>query len=408
VTSVLDTTPIRSATRVTGGRLGSRPSETVGRTTRSRNGRLARYPRDARSKHAGRIPPWARAIAGLVARLYLRRPEMAEPIAIRYRTLRALVGGFLDELAYRLGALRAPVLLSANLELTNRCNLRCTFCPTADGRMARARGFMDDALFRRSLDGAGRLQFALLFQWGEPLLHPRFVELAKDAAARGIRTLVTTNGTLLDDRRIAGLLEAGIDRVTVSVDGDEHTHEAVRGVPLADTAAAIDRLVAARDAAGSATAIDVSMVVAPETEAGVDAFLATFSGAVDRVQTIPLLVRGERRSRCREPWRGGLVVLQDGRCTVCCVDHDGELSVGDARTEDLRSIWNGPRLRALRHAHVTGELPPICAGCSEYPTDAAAPRFSPARPATARADRAARSDLDARGQRVRSEADGPS
>lgn len=336
---------------------------------------LDRPGRAARAR--GRIPAWVRAVARVVARFYLRQPALAETIAIRYRTPRALVGGVLNELAYRLGWSRAPVLLSANLELTNRCNLKCTFCPTADGRMDRPRGVMDDALFRRVLDGAGPLEFALLFQWGEPLLHPRFATLAAEAAARGIRTLVTTNGTLLDARRIEGLLAAGVDRVTISVDGDAATHEAVRGIPLARTKDALRRLVAARDAAGSTTAVDVSMVVAPETERAVDAFRREFEGTVDRVQTIPLLVRGERRTRCREPWRGGLVVLQDGRTTVCCVDHDGRLAVGDATKERLEDVWNGEKLRALRRAHAKGDLPPLCAGCAEYPTDAAAPRFSP-------------------------------
>ena len=314
-----------------------------------------------------------------MARLYLGRPSLADAIAIRYRSFRSVVGGIANELAYRWGWSRAPALLSANLELTNRCNLKCTFCPTADGRMARAKGHMDDALFRAALDGAGRLEFVLLFQWGEPLLHPRFAELAAEVAGRGTRALVTTNGTLLDDRRIAGLLDAGIDRVTVSVDGNERTHQAVRGVPLAATRAAVLRLIDARDARGSETAVDVSMVVAPETEAGAAAFVAAFDGVVDRVQAIPLLTKGERRTRCREPWRGGLVVLQDGRCTVCCVDHDGTLAVGDAKTDTLEAIWNGSKMRALRRAHASGDLPSICSSCTEYPTDAAAPRFGGAR-----------------------------
>jgi pyruvate-formate lyase-activating enzyme len=318
----------------------------------------------------------AHAVGALVARLYLRRPDLADAVAIRYRSLRAVLGGVANEVAYRLGLRVAPALLSANLEVTNRCNLACTFCPTADGRMARAKGFMSPDLFRRALDGAGRLEFALLFQWGEPLLHPRFFDLAKEARARGVRTLVTTNGTLLDERRIAGLLEAGVDRVTVSVDGDAQTHEAVRGIPLAKTLDAVRRLRAARDAAGSPTAVDVSMVVAPETEAAADAFARAFRGEADRVQRIPLLTRGVRRARCREPWRGGLVVLQDGRTTVCCVDHDGELAVGDANVEGLAAIWNGPRIRELRARHARGDLPPLCAGCTEHPTDAAAPRFS--------------------------------
>ncbi len=337
-----------------------------------------------RSAAARRPPGWVRLLAWSVARLYLRRPEVEDPIAIRYRSLRSLLGGIANEVAYRLGLERAPALLSTNLELTNRCNLRCGFCPTGNGRMTRPRGLMTRAVLERALASGRPLEFALLFQWGEPLLHPRFSEMARRAREAGARTLVTTNGTLLGDARIAALLDAGVDRVTVSVDGDAATHEAVRGVPLARTEDAIRRLVAARDARGSATAIDVSMVVAPETERAAAAFRARWEGAdgtpdaprVDRVQAIPLLTVGERRTRCREPWRGGLVVLQDGRVTVCCVDHDGELAVGDVRQEGLRSLWNGDRMRALRRAHVAGTLPPLCARCTEYPTDAAAPRFS--------------------------------
>ena len=59
-----------------------------------------------------RKPPLAaRLAAGAIARLYLRRPEMAEVIAIRYRSLRALLLGVGNELAYRLGLRRAPGLM---------------------------------------------------------------------------------------------------------------------------------------------------------------------------------------------------------------------------------------------------------------------------------------------------------
>jgi len=301
---------------------------------------------------------------------------MGELIAIRYRSLRAFLRGARNELAYRLGWQRAAPLLSLNLELTNHCNLHCCFCPTGNGLLGRARGFMAPEIFRRALDGAGPLEFALLFQWGESLLHPRFFELAAEARQRGIRTLLTTNGTLLDDRRVAALLAAGLDRVTVSVDGDEQTHEAVRQIPYSLSVDGLERLLAARDREDAPLALDVSMVVAPETEAACAAFSARFKGRVDRVQQIPLLTDGRRRTRCREPWRGGLVVLQDGTVTVCCVDHDGELALGHVEQDRLADLWNGEAIRSLRRQHVAEELPSRCARCSEYPSDVAAPRFS--------------------------------
>ncbi len=314
--------------------------------------------------------------AQVIARLYLRRPEMADIIAIRYRSWRAFLVGVGNELAYRLGLRRAPGLISANLELTNHCNLKCSFCPTGNGLMHRTKGFMEPEIFRRALRGAGPLEFTLLFQWGESLLHPHFAALAREAREHGTRTLVTTNGTLLDNRRVDALLGAGLDRITVSVDGDAASHERVRGIPLARTEGGLDLLLAERTRRGLDTAVDVSMVISPETESAAEGFEARFEGRVDRVQKIPLLTRGERRTRCREPWRGGLVVLQDGSVTVCCVDHDGELAFGDVRQDDLRDLWNGNAMQDLRRRHVAGNLPAICATCTEYPTDAAAPRFS--------------------------------
>ena len=323
-----------------------------------------------------RPPLLIRWLSKLIAVLYLRRPEVAEVIAIRYRSLRALAVGIGNELAYRLGFARVAGLLSINLELTNHCNLKCTFCPTGNGLMVRPRGFMDPDLFARTLSTAGPLEFVLLFQWGEPLMHPQFAELARQASDHGARTLITTNATLLDDRRVADLLDAGFDRVTVSVDGDAETHRAIRGIPLERTMAGIDRLLTAREGHPAPPAVDVSMVVSPETESAAEAFEATWASRVDRVQQIPLLTEGTRRTRCREPWRSGPVVLQDGRVTVCCVDHDGDLSFAHADEGPLRELWNGPAMRAFRKAHVSGDLPALCASCTEYPTDAAAPRFS--------------------------------
>lgn len=333
-----------------------------------------------------------------VARLYLRRPDLQDAIAIRYRSLRAFALGIANEIAYRFGWRKAPGLVSLNLELTNHCNLTCSFCPTGNGLMERPRGFMHAATFRRALQGAGPLEFALLFQWGEPLLHPDFVGLAREARAHGARTLVTTNATLLDARRVDDLLDAGIDRVTVSVDGDARTHETVRGVSLAKTVAGIERLRAERDRRGAATAIDVSMVVAPETESASDAFRRSFEGRVDRLQQIPLLTQGQRRTRCREPWRGGLVVLQDGSVTVCCVDHDGELAIGHVDRDRPRDLWNGEAMQDLRARHACGDLPELCARCTEFPTDAAAPRFSVADEASRQAPHL---DLPDAGQRAR-------
>jgi Radical SAM superfamily/Iron-sulfur cluster-binding domain len=319
-----------------------------------------------------------RKVAGLIARagarFYLGKPDVAELLEVKFPTLGAVRDAARNEAAFRRRAERSPVLTSVNLELTNHCNLRCTICPV-NTTMRRPKGFMDPALFRRVIDENPQIHFVLAFQWGEPLLHPNFFELVRYAADRGVRTMITSNGTHLTPENRRKLIECGLERITFSVDGDAETHLAIRSYDLETLRRDVLTLVAERDAAGSSMKIDVSMVVDAATEHALPAFREAWSGVVDRVQAIPRLVAEKRTLPCRELWRGTLVVLWDGRVTVCCVDSEGLLSVGDARTTPLSEVWNGERMRDIRRAHAERRFPGLCAMCGEYETDGVSKRF---------------------------------
>ena len=277
----------------------------------------------------------ARWLGALVSRWYLRRRGVAALIAARYRSLRAVVGGLLNELAYRRGWLRAPLLLSANLELTNRCNLRCTFCPTGNGRMERPRGLMDPALFERALAGARPARVRAALPVGRApaapaVRRPRPPCARARARARSSRRTVRCSTTAASPCCWTPAWTASPCRV----DGDARRTSrcaACRARACSRGFVVCGRRVT-RDA--SATGLDVSMVVAPETESAAAAFGDDLAGVADRGAEDPAAHRGPRRTRCREPWRGGLVVLQDGRVTACCVDHDGDLAVGHVRGRD--------------------------------------------------------------------------
>jgi MoaA/NifB/PqqE/SkfB family radical SAM enzyme len=69
--------------------------------------------------------------------------------------------------------------------------------------------------------------------FGEPLVHPDFLEMVRLARERGLRVEVTTNGTLLDAALGRDLVDAGVAKVTISMDGpDASTYENVRGGAL--------------------------------------------------------------------------------------------------------------------------------------------------------------------------------
>ncbi|MBI4344783.1 MAG: radical SAM protein [Euryarchaeota archaeon] len=112
---------------------------------------------------------------------------------------------------------------------TRRCNLRCKHCyiKAEDKEFAgelttgEAKAFIDDL--------AGYKVPVLLFSGGEPLVRKDFYELGKYAADKGLRTVVSTNGTLITKDAAKKMREAGFKYVGVSLDGLSATHNRFRG-----------------------------------------------------------------------------------------------------------------------------------------------------------------------------------
>ena len=89
------------------------------------------------------------------------------------------------------------MLKRAYIEITNVCNLRCTFCPGT----RRAGRFLPPEAFRELAEKLrGHVSYVYLHVMGEPLLHPRLEEILEIAAGLGLRVCITTNGTLLGER----------------------------------------------------------------------------------------------------------------------------------------------------------------------------------------------------------------
>jgi len=313
-------------------------------------------------------------IAPLVARLYLHRPDLESLIAIKYGSARAAALAAWNELLFRLRRESGYRLVSANFEVTNACNLACTICPVNRG-MRRPRARQDLGTFVRFLDRNPELEFVLLFQWGEPLLVRELPDMVAAATARGIGTMITTNGTLLTEEWCGRLLDAGLTRLTLSVDGDPESHARIRGVELEPLRRNLLRLRKLRDERRDPMGLDVSMVVNRLTESRWAEVRRTWEGVADRVQAIPQFMVRRRRHPCREPSRGSLVVLSDGSVTVCCADPEGDAIVGHIEDAPLREILNGERMRAFRRAHFRRRFPALCRECGEYATPVSAPRF---------------------------------
>lgn len=107
------------------------------------------------------------------------------------------------------------------LEPTSRCNLRCAMC-FRNSWIDEAEGDMSMDTFEQVLDhmppGVETVFFGGM---GEPLVHPRILDMIRAVSATGRRTELLSNGMLLDGSCSAALLDAGLDMLWLSVDGLE-------------------------------------------------------------------------------------------------------------------------------------------------------------------------------------------
>ena len=255
------------------------------------------------------------------------------------------------------------MLKKAYIEITNRCNLRCSFCPGTK----RAPRTMTPAEFDLVLERlAGRVEYVYLHVMGEPLSHPRLAELLALAAARERKVCITTNGTLLARQAETLLAARTLHKVSVSL----HSFEGNGGAPerereyldavwaFADRAAARGVIVALRLWNGGGAETRNGAIEAylrgkcpgewPEPRSGSfrlrENLYLERSGRFDW----PDLGARERGTQFCYGLRDQLGVLADGTVIPCCLDHEGDVALGNLFLRPLEEILQSERARALR------------------------------------------------------------
>jgi MoaA/NifB/PqqE/SkfB family radical SAM enzyme len=125
----------------------------------------------------------------------------------------------MSEIEEMLGVLTRPRFDWLQLEVAGVCNAACAYCALTCYKGVRENGLMDIATFERLEPHFASAALVYLQGWGEPLLHPRFWEMARRAKASGAQVGLTTNGTRLDADNLARLLEVPIDIMGISIAG---------------------------------------------------------------------------------------------------------------------------------------------------------------------------------------------
>lgn len=121
--------------------------------------------------------------------------------------------------------------------MTQRCNLRCIHCYSQSYNM-KYKNELTTQQGKQLIDDLADFGTpVLLFSGGEPLMRKDLPELAMYARSKGIRVVISTNGTLIDENTAKLLKEIGLSYVGVSLDGMKQTNDRFRGVKGAFDAA---------------------------------------------------------------------------------------------------------------------------------------------------------------------------
>ncbi len=317
------------------------------------------------------------------------------------RWLKRMINRVTLRLSYRLGLVHVPGLPRIlMIEPTNECNLRCPLCPTGAGTLKRPKGYLAFELYERilaELDGA--LERLMLYNYGEPFLHPRIFDLIALARRAEIHTRISTNGLVFLRARHADLLiSSGLNHLRVSLDGvTDDTYRQYRiGGQLGRILEGVRLLQQRkRELERNKPAVELQFIAMRHNEHELPAVrqLAHELEVSLRVKTVGLgdVKQGPARERwlpeqvslrryrenggqlvliqedrgrfvCDHPWHR-LVVNWDGQVTPCCYDRHGRYAFGNA-AEGLRTVWNGERLRRFRQAIRSSSPPALCQRCA--------------------------------------------
>jgi radical SAM protein with 4Fe4S-binding SPASM domain len=105
------------------------------------------------------------------------------------------------------------------IDPTNICNLRCPLCPTGQN-LAKRKGMLPFEKFKEIVDELGKYLFEIdLYNWGEPLLNREVYKMIEYSNQNNIRTTISSNLNTLNEKGAEKLINSGLDRLTVSLDG---------------------------------------------------------------------------------------------------------------------------------------------------------------------------------------------
>lgn len=273
------------------------------------------------------------------------------------------------------------------------CNLNCPLCPVGNKTLKRKEGHMTFDTFKRTIDQLqDSVAYIYLTNWGEPLLNKDIFKMIRYAREKNIFVSLSTNGYFLIEDKIQNILDSGLNFIRISIDGaSQETYLNYReGSDFEKVKNNLQRLVLDRGNK-KYPFIEMQFIIMKHNEHEIPKIkqLAKQLG-VDKLSLKTLLIykkddigkylptkkeyrrytitqgtaEPKKRKKCYLPWLQ-MVVNWNGDISVCCVDYDVNLKMGNINEQTAKEIWHSTKYVAFRKQILKDPSKiKICSTCS--------------------------------------------
>lgn len=306
-------------------------------------------------------------------------------------------------LSYRISTITGKPMMWGSpaaiaIEPTNRCNLACPQCPSGSGKDNRPKSLLNEKLYEKALkEFARHAMYLTLYYQGEPFLHHHLTEMVQEAKKFNLYVATSTNGHFLDQINARKIVQSGLDKLIVSVDGtDQKTYEGYRkGGQLDRVIRGIKEVIKAkRESASKKPMLEVQFLVMGTNEhqteeiktlcrrLGVDSLELKSAQVYDYRKGSPFIPKNPKfarykkqngqyslqadwRNRCRRMWES-CVITCTGEVLPCCFDKHVQHVMGNIANEKLKEIWHNSRYDLFRKKLLKNRQSiSMCRNCTE-------------------------------------------
>lgn len=291
----------------------------------------------------------------------------------------------------------------ASFEPSNFCNLRCPECPVGMRTKQNPKGeTMDFDLFKNIFNELKtNLLYAIFYFQGEPLTNRDLVKMIAFAHENRVFTMTSTNAQMLDNQTARELVEAGLDKIIISIDGaTQEIYEQYRVGGLLERAINGIKFIEKwkKELYRKTPLVEIQCLLLRTTEtqiAQMQQFAKTLNANNITFKTAqfydfengnPLMPKNKKFSRYRQDAEGkylvknklhnhclrlweGAVITVDGKILPCCYDKNADFALGKfEKTEKnhFKEIYNGKTARSFRKKILTNRKQfEICRNCTE-------------------------------------------